>query len=114
MDFILTEGQIHESTQAEKLLSGKILNNLIADKGYDADRIRNLICSMGGTAVIPPNSARIPLLDYDVHIYKERHLVEIFFQFLKRFRRIATRYEKTAQNFAGMITIGCILQWLIF
>ena len=48
VDFILTEGQVHESTQAEKLFLGKTLNNLLADKGYDSDRIRNLIDEMGG------------------------------------------------------------------
>ena len=42
-------------------------------------------------------------------IYKERHLVENFFQFIKRYRRIATRYEMLAQNYIGMVTIGCIL-----
>lgn len=114
IDFILTAGQVHESTQVEKLLSGKALNNLLADKGYDSDRIRNLIEEMGGNAVIPSNASRIPMIEYDKHTYKDRYLVEVFFQFLKRFRRLATRYEKSAQNYAGMVTIGCILQWLIF
>ena len=53
-------------------------------------------------------------IDYEKHTYKERHLVENFFQFIKRFRRIGTRYEMHAQNFREMIAIGCILQWVIF
>ena len=84
IDFTLTEGQIHDCTQAESLLEEKSPENVLADKGYDT------------------------------HIYKERHPVENFFQFIKRFRRIGTRYEMSAQNYAGMVTIACILQWIIF
>ncbi len=114
IDFVLTEGQAHESTQLERLLEGKSVENVIADKGYDSDRIRKYIVDIGGKAVIPCNRARIEIFDYDEHVYKERYLVEGFFQFIKRFRRIGTRYEKRAENFAGMIMIACVLQWLIF
>lgn len=114
VDFVITEGQVHESTQFEKLFDGKSVENVIADKGYDADRIRKYIGEIGGKAVIPCNKARVELFDYDKDVYKERHLVEGFFQFIKRFRRIGTRYEKKAGNFAGMIMIACLLQWLIF
>jgi len=86
----------------------------VADKAYDSNEIRTFIAEMGSQAVIPCNASRIKLIEYDTHIYKERCLVEIFFQFIKRFRRIGTRYEMRAQNYAGMITIACILQWLIF
>jgi len=114
VDFIITEGQVHESTQIEILLDGKPVENVIADKGYDSNRIRKYIEDIGGNAVIPSNRSRIEIFDYDEHTYKERHLVEVFFQFIKRFRRIGTRYEKKARNFAGMVTIACVLQWLIF
>jgi transposase len=114
VDFVITEGQVHESTQLERLLDGKSVENVIADKGYDADRIREFINGIGGKAVIPCNRARKEIFDYDAHVYKERHLVEVFFQFIKRFRRIGTRYEKKGSNFAGMVMIACVLQWLIF
>ena len=114
IDFVLTEGQVHDSTQADELLKNKAPENVVADKAYDSDAIRERVRMCGANAVIPPNASRIGKIEYDVHIYKERHLVEIFFQFVKRYRRIGTRYEMRAQNYAGMVTIACILQWLIF
>ena len=114
VDFLLTEGQVHESTQIKALLQGKEMENVIGDKAYDSNEIRAFLAAMKSNAVIPSNGARKEAIDYDRHIYKERHLVENFFQFIKRFRRIGTRYEMKAQNYAGMVTLGCILQWLIF
>ena len=112
--FILTPGQVHDSKQMIPLLEGETCENVLADKAYDTDEIRDYIRNMGANAVIPPKKNRSQPIDYDKHIYKERHLVEIFFQFIKRFRRIGTRYEKHAQNFSAMVTIGCILHWCIF
>jgi len=63
-------------------------------------------------AVIRPHPSRNAPADYDKHDYKERHLVEIFFNRIKHFRRIATRYEKTARNFLAMVYLGCIKEWL--
>ncbi len=114
IDFILTEGQVHESTQMKLLLSGKNPKNVIADKAYDSNEIRNFIEKMGSQAVIPSKVSRAELIEHDKHIYRERCLVENFFQFIKRFRRIGIRYEMKAQNYAGMLTIACIIQWLIF
>lgn len=112
--FLLTPGQVHDSTQLKPLLDGEECENVLADKAYDSDDIRNYIEEMGAAPVIPGKKNRTQHIEYDKHTYKERHLVEFFFQFIKRFRRIGTRYEKHAQNFSGMITIGCILQWSIF
>ena len=114
IDFSITGGQVHDCTQAEELLEGKNPENVIADKGYDSDSIRTAVKKLGANPVIPSRSSRKNPMEYDTHIYKERHLVENFFQFVKRFRRIGTRYEKSVQNYIGMVTIGCILQWLIF
>jgi transposase len=114
IDFILTEGQVHESTQAKALLEGKNPENVIADKAYDSDEIRSFIKKTGAKVVIPSNGARIPLIKHDEHTYKERCLIENFFQFIKRFRRIATRYEMRKEYYSGMVTLACIIQWLIF
>lgn len=114
IDFTLTEGQVHDCSQAEVLLEGKNPENIVADKGYDSDAIRAYVQTIGAKSVIPPRTCRKTLIEYDTHTYKERHLVENFFQFIKRFRRVGTRYEMTAQNYAGMVTIACILQWTIF
>jgi transposase len=114
IDFTLTEGQVHDSTQAKILLQNKQPENVIADKAYDSDAIRSQVHMCGANAVIPPNASRVGKIEYDTYIYKERHLVENFFQFIKRYRRVGTRYEMSAKNYAGMVMIACILQWLIF
>ena len=100
IDFKLTEGQVHDSTQAVELLKGKSPENILADKAYDSDVIRERVNSCGANAVIPSNSARATKIEYDTHVYKERHLIENFFQFIKRYRRIGTRYEMTSRNYA--------------
>ena len=105
---------MHESTQAKILLEGKQAENVIADKAYDSNEIRDFIEKMGAQAVIPSNASRIAPIEHDRYIYRERCLVENFFQFIKRFRRIGTRYEMRMANYAGMVTIACIIQWLIF
>jgi len=114
IDFRLTEGQVHESTVFIELFNGKTPENLLADKAYDSDAIRRMINQQGAHAVIPPKSCRKEVFKYDKHTYRDRCLVENFFQFIKRYRRIGTRYEMVVRNFAGMITMACILQWLIF
>jgi transposase len=78
-NFLLTEGQVHESTQIKALLQGKEIENIIGDKAYDSNEIRAFIAAMGSNAVIPCNASRKTDIEYDHHIYKERHLVEIFF-----------------------------------
>lgn len=85
---------------------------VIADKGYDADALVQRIEADDAEAVIPARSNRHAPRDYDRHRYQARNLVERFFNALKHFRRIATRYEKLDVNFLAMVTCGCILLWL--
>jgi len=79
------------------------------DKGYDADKIIELIESQGAVAVIPSKSNRKNPRKVDYYLYKERHLVECFFNKLKNFRRIATRYDKLATSFLSFVNISAIL-----
>jgi len=95
------------------LLSGFSFERVIADKGYDADPLVEDIQVQGAQAVIPPRSNRLELRDYDRHWYKDRNLVERFFNRIKQFRRIATRYEKLDRNFLAMITLVCAYIWLL-
>ena len=83
-----------------------------ADKGYDSDALVQQIEANSAEAIIPPRSNRKSPRDYDHHRYQARHLVERFFNQLKQFRRIATRYEKLAAHFAAMVTCTCIVLWL--
>ncbi len=62
--------------------------------------------------MIPPRRNRTEQRDYDRHVYKDRNLVERFFNRLKQFRRIATRYEKLARNFISLLNLTCAYIWL--
>jgi len=76
----------------------------LADKAYDAqERVLDLLKKAKVQDVIPPKANRIEQREYDEEMYKWRCLVENFFQKLKQFRAIATRYDKTAANFLGAI-----------
>jgi transposase len=110
--FVLTGGQVHDSKQLEALIDGFDFDKLVADKGYDNNRIRAVIAMKRAEAVIPSLSSRSQAILYDKHVYKDRNLVERFFCSIKQFRRIATRYEKTATSFAGMLCLAGAMVWL--
>ena len=110
--FILTGGQVHDSQQADALVEGFDFDKLLADKGYDSDRFRAVISAAGAEAVMPSIASRSTAIGYDAHTYKERNLVERFFCSIKQFRRIATRYEKTATSYAGMLHLAAAMVWL--
>lgn len=108
----LTAGNIHDVSEASKLIEKAQGQNFIADKGYDADKVIEAVEKKGMTAVIPAKSNRKAPHVIDGHIYKERHLVENFFCKLKRYRRVATRYEKTAANFLGFVLFASLRIWM--
>jgi transposase len=108
----LTGGQVHDITQAEALLAFVEPGALLADKGYDADRFVDSLTARAIKVVIPPKSNRKVKRDCDFALYCERNLVERFFCIIKHFRAIATRYEKTAQNFLAGLHLVCALVWL--
>ena len=84
----------------------------MADAAYDADTLRQAIAAKGAVAVIPNNPSRARKYPLDKHHYAQRHLVECCFSKLKQFRRVATRYEKTATNFLAVVTIAAIVLWI--
>lgn len=108
----LTAGNIHDVTEGEKLVAAARGRNFIADKAYDCNAIVAAAEAKGMTVVIPSKSNRKVPRTIDRHLYKERHLVEGFFARLKQFRRVATRYEKTALNFFGFVLVASIKVWL--
>lgn len=110
--FKMTEGQINDNIPAIEILLGMSSKYFVADKAYDTNDIREFLEKQKIEAVIPNQGRRIDLFDYDTYIYKERHLVECFFQKIKRLRRIAMRFEKNLAMFQGMFLIACILVWL--
>jgi putative transposase len=84
----------------------------IGDKGYDAGHLCRPIIRFGGAAVIPPKHNRIVQRPYDTDLYKKRNIVERFFDKLKQFRRVATRYGNLLCNFTGFVDSESINTWL--
>ena len=84
---------------------------ILADKGYDADYVVAEIVKMEGEVVIPSKSNRKKPRDFDKDLYKERNLIERMFNKIKHFRRVATRYDKTAAAFLAFVTIAGICLW---
>ena len=109
---LLTAGQASEYGQASALIDGFDAAYVLADKGYDSDQFIGELEKVGATAVIPPRKNRKKQRDYDQELYKERNLVERFFQKLKHFRRIATRYERLKRNYQAMLFLVSSVIWL--
>lgn len=103
---------MHDSIKARLLIDGLSSQYLLADKAYDSDAFRATVADQRMIAVIPPNRSRSQAIPYDKHIYKERHLVECFINKIKHFRRIATRYDKTAASFLSMLCLCATMIWL--
>jgi transposase len=110
--FRLTGGEAGDSPQALSLLGDLKPSSLSADKAYDTDAILEHLANEGIEAVIPPRSHRIVQRPIDHHQYKNRNLIERFFCRIKRFRRIATRYDKLAERFASFIALATSAIWL--
>lgn len=112
--FTLTPGQACDLDGADQLLPDIEADAVLADKAYDAeDRVISLLHAAGKEVVIPPKRNRLTQRNYDKELYKARHLIENFFCKLKRFRAIATRYDKTARNFLAGIYLAATTIWLI-
>lgn len=98
---------------AEELLPHARGRAFIADTAYDADRIVKAVRAHGMKAVICNHPTRkYNRRRLDRRLYRERYLVEVFFHNLKRFRALATRYEKTAQNYLALVQLACAWLWL--
>lgn len=98
--------------QAAPLIQDLPAEIVMADTAYDADHFRQVIADKGAIAVIPNNPSRTRKHPIDKHLYAQRHLVECCFSKLKQFRRVATRYEKTARNYSAVVTIAAIVLWM--
>ena len=97
---------------ADELLANARGKALIGDTGYDSNRFRQAIRDNGMKPVIGSKPERPCKLPKSRALYAKRFLVECFFHQLKRFRAIATRFEKTARNFLALIQVACAWLWL--
>lgn len=110
--FTLTAGQKGDAPAAEALVADLPAEVVMADTAYDSDRLREIIADKKALAVIPNNPSRARKYPFDKHLYTQRHLIECCFSKLKQFRRVATRYEKTARNYLAVVTIAAIALWI--
>ena len=108
---IITQGTTADCKQATALIDGFNAQHLLADRGYDTNKILHQAASQGISPVIPPKKNRKEQREYDKGLYKIRHLVENAFLHLKRWRGIATRYAKNTSSFLAAIHIQCIFLW---
>jgi transposase len=109
----LTAGQEADVSSAKDLLggvpAGAEVKAVIADKGYDSKAVVQTVEAMAAEAVIPTLSTRKEQRQIDKDLYKERNLAERFWRKVKEFRRVATRYEKTARNFLAFVHVASIM-----
>src|SRR5438132_291354 len=85
---------------------------LLADRGYDADWIRELAAAKGAWANIPPKSNRSDPICFSPYLYRAGNRVERFFNKIKHCRRVATRYDKLAANYLAFVQLASIRLWL--
>lgn len=106
---LLTPGQRHDITQAEALLGGFEAGAVLGDKGYDANDLVRQIAEAGAEVVIPSKRNRVEPREHDANLYADRNKIERFFNRLKQYRRVATRYEKLGQNYLSVVFLASTL-----
>ena len=113
--FLLSPGNDRDSTHAIELMNRTDItgSNLLADKAYGTKAILAYIKDHGATVVIPPKSNAKEPWPVDYWLYKERHLIECFFQKMKWFRRVATRYDKLDKSFLAFVYMAAVMIWLL-
>jgi transposase len=104
----LTAGQVSDFKGADVLWSDlpEETEEVLGDRGYDSNQIRQSLAERNITACIPPKKNRKSKPPYDWHLYKKRHLIENMFAKLKDWRRVATRYDRCAHTFMSVIHIA--------
>lgn len=110
----LTPGNVADITMAPLLLDALApTRRLIADKAYDADRLRDWLRERRIEAVIPGRATRSTVYPLNRKAYRRRNIIERMFGWLKNWRRIATRYDRLAVNFmAAIALVATVSQWL--
>jgi transposase len=111
----LTEGQAHDGRSADDMVEaigqGQIL---LADRGYDSDRLRASLADRGGWANVKPMPNRKNVPAFSPFLYRYRNLVERFFNKIKHFRAVATRFEKHDANYLAAVKLAAVRIWIRF
>ena len=109
----VTEGQAHDGRSATDMLDGLGPGQiLLADRAYDSNALRQTMTTQGAWANVKPMPHRINIPAFSPFLYRYRNLVERFFNKLKHFRAVATRYEKHAANYLAVIKLASTRIWL--
>ena len=109
----LTEGQAHDGRSADDMLQAlKDGQILLADRAYDSDAMRKALAERGAWANVKPMPRRTNIPAFSRFLYRYRNLVERFFNKLKHFRRVATRFDKLARNFLAAVLLASIRLWI--
>ena len=111
----LTEGQAHDGRSADDMLDsvGKG-QTLLADRAYDSDALRDTLAERGAKANIKPMPNRVNIPKFNKKLYRKRNLVERFFNKLKHFRAVATRFEKHDANYLALVKLASARIWMRF
>ena len=111
MGVILTGGHVHDSEPALELFEGIELTGkkVLADKVFGSERIRDYLAGHGALVCIPDKNNAVIKQDFDAELYKHRKLVERFFQRMKEFRHIATRFDKLAVCFKNFVLLAAFV-----
>lgn len=109
---LLTPGNVHDCKVAQQCIEALPPSaDLVADKGYDSQALREWLEQRGTRPVIPPRKNRKVQFDYDKTIYKQRNVIERMFCRLKDWRRIATRFDRNVKNFMGAVALAATVIW---
>ncbi|MFE8585968.1 IS5 family transposase [Sphingomonas sp. NCPPB 2930] len=116
LTFALTPGQAHDTQGFGPLIRmiADWIDALLADKGYDSDAVRDTLTSMNVEAVIPARRNRRNPAAHDRGKCRWRNQIERLFNKLKNWRRVATRYDKTAESYIGFVSLASVLLRLPF
>lgn len=112
----LSGGECHDGPEG-RLSIKKVGTNfegvpILMDRAYEGDKTRKLAKLYGHDPVVPPKKNRIDPWEYDKELYKKRNMVERLFRWLKEFRKVCTRYDKTDMMYLAFIQFACILVWI--
>jgi transposase len=111
----LTEGQAHDGRSADDMLESIEEGNiLLADRAYDSNRLRDAMTDRGAWANVRAMPHRLDPPAFSKWLYRQRNLVERFFNKLKHFRAVATRYDKRDDNYLASVKLASIRIWLRF
>jgi transposase len=111
----LTPGQAHDGRSADDMLEGLGQGQiLLADRGYDCDALRARLAGHGAWGNIKPMPGRVNIPAFSPYLYRFRNLVERFFNKLKHFRAVATRFEKHDANYLALVKLAAARIWMRF